>query len=78
LETELVLGVFPGRGGRLMLEEGELRADRHREIARELRCTAFKRVRFDLCRKAQLLALASGFDRFADRIDETDRKIAAD
>jgi hypothetical protein len=61
-----------------MLHEGELRADRYRDIARELRCLAFKRAPFDLCRKAQLMALAKGFDQFADRIEGTDRKIAAD
>jgi hypothetical protein len=50
----------------------------NREIARELRCVAFKRESFDLCRKAQLMALAAGFERFADRIDRTDERAAAD
>jgi hypothetical protein len=56
----------------------ELRAERYREIARELRFLAFNRTPFDLCRKAQLMALAEGFDRFADRIEHTERKIVAD
>jgi len=30
---------------------------------------------FDLCRKEHLLALAKGFDRFADRIERTDEKM---
>jgi len=59
-------------------EQGHLSSDRYRDIARELRCLAFKRAPFDLCRKAQMMALAAGFDRFADRIDDTSRKIAAD
>ncbi len=60
-----------------MLDDHGLPADRYREIARQLRCIAFKRVAFDLCRKDQLLALAKGFDRFADRIERTDDKRAA-
>jgi hypothetical protein len=60
-----------------MLDDSGLSADRCREIARQLRCIAFKRVSFDLCRKEQLLALAKGFDRFADRIERTDEQIAA-
>ena len=44
-----------------MINEGKLCADRSREIARELRCAAFKRAPFDFCRKAQLMALAAGF-----------------
>jgi hypothetical protein len=42
----------------LMLDDYRLRADSYREIARQLRGTAFNRVPFDLCRKEQLLALA--------------------
>jgi len=44
-------------------------------IARQLSCAAFKRLSFDFCRKEQLLALAKGFDRFADRIERTDEKM---
>jgi hypothetical protein len=61
-----------------MLDEGELRAGRYRTIARELRCLAFKGAPFDLCRRGQLMALAKGFDRFADRVECTDEKVAAD
>jgi hypothetical protein len=60
-----------------MLDDSGVSADSYREIARQLRCIAFKRVSFDLCRKEQLLALAKGFDRFADRIEHSDEKIAA-
>lgn len=59
-------------------------SDRHRnpahyrEIAETLRRMA-SRLRFDLCRRAQLLALAAGFERFADRIErEHARPKAAD
>ena len=55
-----------------------LDAEKYRGIARELRCLAFRRVPFDLCRKNQLLALAKGFDRFADRIEGPEEKAAAD
>jgi hypothetical protein len=61
-----------------MLHEHDLRADTYRDTARELRCVAFKRAQFDLCRQAQLKALAEGFERFADRLQCTDEKIAAD
>ena len=47
----------------------ESRRARYRTIARELRCLALKRAPFDLCRQAQLKALAEGFERFADRIE---------
>ncbi len=60
-----------------MVDDCGLPADRYREIARQLRCIAFRRVSFDLCRKEQLLALAKGFDRFADRIEHPDEDIAA-
>jgi hypothetical protein len=39
-----------------------------RDIAAELRRIAAS-LRFDLRRGAQLLALADGFDRFAERLD---------
>lgn len=62
-----------------MSDDHAHRADRYREIARELRCIAFKQCAFDLCRRDQLLSLAEGFDRFADRFEErTDEKLAAD
>jgi hypothetical protein len=40
----------------------------YREIAETLRRLA-DRSRFDLCRRAQLQALAAGFERFARRIE---------
>jgi hypothetical protein len=39
----------------------------YREIAENLRRLAGK-SRFDLCRRAQLLALAAGFERLAGRV----------
>ena len=56
----------------------DLDAERYRRIARELRYIAFNRAPFDLCRKNQLLALAKGFDRFADRVEGVDERAAAD
>jgi hypothetical protein len=41
---------------------------RFREIADTLRGIA-RQVRYDLCRVEQLHALASGFDRLADRLE---------
>ena len=61
-----------------MLDHHPLSADRYREIARELRHTAFTQVQFDFCRRGQLLALAKGFDRLADRIADAGQKAAAD
>ena len=61
-----------------MLHDHPQRADRYREIARELRHAAFMQMPFDLCRHDQLLALAKGFDRFADRLAHNDKKLAAD
>ena len=40
----------------------------YRDIAKSLRQLA-KKMRFDLCRQAQLLALAAGFDRLAVRVE---------
>lgn len=62
----------------MMPDDCELRADRYRGIARELRVLAFRNVPFDLCRREQLFALAKGFDDFADRIERADRKVAVD
>jgi hypothetical protein len=49
------------------MQNGNHRPDHYREIAETLRGIAKSRI--DLCRQAQLLALASGFERFADRIE---------
>jgi hypothetical protein len=40
----------------------------YRDIAESLRRLAAK-SRFDLCRRAQLLALAAGFERLAGRVE---------
>ena len=61
-----------------MLIVDQFRSDNYRAIARQLRWLAFEKVPFDLCRRKQLLALAAGFDDFADRIEPTNEKIAAD
>ena len=41
---------------------------RYREVAETLRHLAAK-TRFDLCRRAQLVALADGFERLAVRVE---------
>ena len=48
----------------------------YRETAEMLRCLA-RRSRFDLCRQAQLLALAAGFERLAERVDRELMRIEA-
>ena len=53
------------------------RAALYRQSARTLRQLAAE-VRFDFCRREQLLALAAGFDRFADRVEQAPLKRAAD
>jgi hypothetical protein len=58
-----------------MLNESILR---NRTFAHELRCLAFKQVPAARRRKAQLMALATGFDRFADRDERTNDKIGED
>ena len=55
----------------------DARADTYRENAATLRRLA-QAIRFDFCRQQQLLALAAGFDRLADRVDGLDLKEAAD
>ena len=47
----------------------ELRPAKFRDIAVQLRGIA-RGLRFDLGRAAQLNALADGFDRFADRLEQ--------
>jgi hypothetical protein len=58
LETGLALDASGFEVG-FMIDDYRLRADTYRETARQLRCTAFKRVAFDLCRKEQLLDVMS-------------------
>ena len=49
----------------------------YRHSARTLRQLAAE-VRFDFCRREQLLALADGFDRYAERLEASSLKHAAD
>ena len=53
------------------------RAAAYRQSARRLRRIAAE-LRFDLCRREQLLALAGGFDRLADKLEGSPLKHAAD
>jgi hypothetical protein len=55
----------------------EARADSYRESAAMLRRLSAA-IRFDLCRRKQLFALAEGFDRLAARTDAFGLKDAAD
>lgn len=49
-----------------MYEEQQESTTNYRETARTLRRLAGE-LRFDLCRRNQLLALADGFERLAER-----------
>jgi hypothetical protein len=49
----------------------------YRHSARTLRQLAAE-VRFDFCRREQLLALADGFDRYAERLEASPLEQAAD
>ena len=53
------------------------RAAQYRESAGTLRQIAGE-MRFDLCRREQLLSLAGGFDRLAERLEGSPLKHAAD
>ena len=55
----------------------ESQAARYRPNAETLRRLAAE-IRFDFCRRQQLLALADGFDRFAQRRERSPLKEAAD
>ena len=56
------------------LDEEVERAALYRRSAEHLRQLAAE-VRFDFCRREQLLALAAGFDRFADRLERMDQGV---
>ena len=63
-----------------MLHEAHNQEDRaatYRANAETLRQIAMK-VRFDLCRRQQLLVLADAFDRLAGRLEAPAMKAAAD
>jgi hypothetical protein len=57
--------------------EQEDRAEIHRQTAERLRQLAAE-VRFDFCRREQLLSLAAAFDRLAVRLEGSPVKRAAD
>ena len=60
------------------MDEPASQALNYRGNAEALRRLALQ-IRFDVCRRQQLLALADGFDRFADRMEGRPRiKEAAD
>lgn len=60
-----------------MLDEEESRTALYRKSAERLRQIAAE-VRFDLCRREQLCALADGFDRLAEKLEGSPLKHAAD
>jgi hypothetical protein len=60
-----------------MLHEEERRTALYRQSADRLRQIAAE-VRFDLCRREQLRALADGFDRLAEKLEGSPLKQAAD
>ena len=58
-------------------DDQEIRAETYRDNAATLRRVAAG-IRFDFCRRNQLLALAEGFERLAARITNSKMKEAAD
>jgi hypothetical protein len=60
-----------------MDDEQESRAAMYRQSATALRQIAAE-FRFDFCRRDQLLCLAGGFDRLAERLEGSPLKHAAD
>jgi uncharacterized NAD(P)/FAD-binding protein YdhS len=65
------------RVGATMLDDDKHRASLHRQTAERLRQIAAE-LRFDLCRREQLRALAKGFDRLAEKREGSPLKQAAD
>jgi len=51
-------------------ETHQSRAEHFRGVAKNLRDLATTQLRYDIRRKDQLLALAAGFERFADRLEQ--------
>ena len=69
--------MFRSSEGYAMPDEQQAKVEQYRGIARELRHIAAGQ-RFDMCRHDQLIALADGFDRLADRVErEIDRVLLA-
>lgn len=60
-----------------MDDEQDTRAAIYRQSATALRELAAE-IRFDFCRREQLLCLAGGFDRLAERLEGAPLKHAAD
>lgn len=60
-----------------MTEDAEAGASNYRQTASKLRRLAGE-LRFDFCRRNQLLALADGFERSADRLKKRFETEAAD
>ena len=60
-----------------MFEEQQESPSSYRETAKTLRRLAGE-LRFDLCRREQLLALADGFERLAERARKQSMAEAAD
>jgi hypothetical protein len=58
-------------------QQDSARADMYRQSAKRLRRIAAE-LRFDLCRREQLLSLAGGFERLADKLEGSPLKHAAD
>ena len=58
------------------IDDGEQEAS-YRQTARTLRRLAAE-IQYDFCRREQLLALAAGFERLADRVEGSPLEHAAD
>ena len=58
-------------------QQDQTRASLYRQSASRLRRIAAE-LRFDLCRRQQMLSLAGGFERFADKLEGSPLKHAAD
>jgi hypothetical protein len=59
----------PEGGGAVDDESPQSRAEHFRGVAENLRNLAAAHLRYDIRRRDQLLALAAGFERFADRLE---------
>jgi hypothetical protein len=53
-------------------EMSQSRAEHFRGVAENLRTLAEANLRYDIRRRDQLLSLAAGFERFADRLELED------
>ena len=62
-------GRAKGGWGAMDDETPQSRAEHFRGVAENLRNLAAIQLRYDVRRRDQLLALAAGFERFADRLE---------